>query len=390
MLHIHSTVSLCNICYRHIPAHVIEEDNLIKIVKRCKDHGEFTSVVETDVEFYYNLNHKEEIQEFNRLLFEVTDRCQLNCPHCYHLPDNKSTDKPISQVLEQLNSFPMPCVPMMAGAEPTLRKDFIELTGELYKKFKNFDLLTNGIKFSNLSFAEKAYDAGLRKMCVGLNHWSYQGKAVHKKQLQAIKNVLDIGYYLPYVGYTLESLDHLPEVLEEIDKLKNSKILHFRIRCGSFIGRSSDTERSYLSSLVKEIKRLTNNTCKSIGVDDNPYHVMMKWNDATLRLIQWPDVENIDMEELNIGPWCQFYDGPITNFVHQVITRDAYVNNKLPQLDYCPEKYHFQDFRTAGNDYWKKNFNGPIKVDTLDFDFVNVNAFKEKPKVIYFAKTISV
>lgn len=387
MLHIHKTVSLCNVCYRHIPAHVIEEDNLIKLVKKCQHHGLFTSIIETDVDFYYGLQHKNEIQEFNRLLFEVTDRCQLNCPHCYHLPDNKSSDRPIHEIIQQLDSFPMPAVPMMAGAEPTLRKDFHSLVEVLFAKFKNFDLLTNGIQFANLDFAEQAFDAGLRKMCLGLNHWSYQGKKVHEKQLQAITNAIDIGYYLPYVGYTLESLDHLPEVLEEIQTLKSEKILQFRIRCGSFIGRSSDSQRSYLSKLVSEVRRLTQGACRRLDIDDNPYHVMIEWNGVILRLIQWPDVENIDMEELNIGPWCQFYDGPITNFVHQVITRDAYVNNKMPQLDLCPEKYHFKDFRTAGNDYWKKQFLQPIKVN--DLEFVN-DQIEKKAKVFYFAKTITV
>ena len=383
MLHIHNTVSLCDVCYKHIPAHVIEEDDLIKIVKQCPDHGDFKAIVEIDKDFYYNLQHIKEVKEFNQILFEVTDRCQLNCPHCYHLPDNKTVDKPIEETIKQLESFPRSCTPMMAGAEPTLRKDFVELVRQICNKnFSNFDLLTNGIKFADRDFAQEVYDAGLRKMCIGLNHWSYQGKTVHQKQLTAIKNVLDVGFYLPYVGYTLESLDHLPEVLEEINTLKTANIWQFRIRCGSFIGRSSDKQRSYLSNLVKAIREYTGQDCKLLGIDDNPYHVMMEWNGALLRLIQWPDVTNIDMEELNVGPWCQFYDGPITNFVHQVITRDAYINNKLPQLDHCPVRYHYQDPDVVGNSYWKNNFTGPVLVDTLEFTPIE----NTKPKVIILNK----
>jgi uncharacterized Fe-S cluster-containing radical SAM superfamily protein len=385
MLHIHNTVSLCNICYRHIPAHIIEEDNLIKIVKRCGEHGEFKSVVETDKKFYYSLKHTKDLEVFNQVLFEVTDKCQLKCPHCYHLPDNKKIDKPIDQIIEQLTLFPKSCVPMMAGAEPTLRTDFIELVKRVCNTdFSDFQLLSNGVKFANKDFTQKVYNAGLRKVCIGLNHWSYQGKTVHSKQLKAIDNLISAGFHLPYVGYTLESLDHLSDVLNEIDLLKDKDIWQFRIRCGSFIGRSGDQKRSYLSNLVNEIKKHTVEDCELLGLDDNTYHVMMKRKGALLRLIQWPDVTNIDMEELATGPWCQFYDGPITNFVHQVITRDAYTNNKLPQLDICPSKYQYQDPGVVGNNYWRNTFTNPITVNDVNFSLPADVIIKNKPKVIFF------
>jgi uncharacterized radical SAM superfamily Fe-S cluster-containing enzyme len=97
------------------------------MTKRCPDHGELTSVVEVDTEFYYSLNHVRDIDSFNQILFEASDRCQLSCPHCYHLPDNKITDRPILEIIEQLSSFPRDSAPMLAGAEATLRPDFVEL-----------------------------------------------------------------------------------------------------------------------------------------------------------------------------------------------------------------------------------------------------------------------
>jgi uncharacterized radical SAM superfamily Fe-S cluster-containing enzyme len=106
MLFIHNTVSLCDHCYRHIPAIVYEKDNEIRMTKRCPDHGELTSVVEIDTAFYYSLEHHREIESFNQVLFEASDRCQLDCPHCYHLPDNKVQDRPIDDVLDQLKKFP--------------------------------------------------------------------------------------------------------------------------------------------------------------------------------------------------------------------------------------------------------------------------------------------
>lgn len=369
MLLINKTISLCNHCYRHIPAVVYEDNNQILMKKNCPEHGVMDSVVEVDSVFYYGLEHKKDFTTFNQVLFEVTDRCQLSCPHCYHLPDNKVTDRPLDLVINQVNSFPTDSMPMFAGAEATLRQDFIKLCGSVFSNgFKEFSLISNGIKFADKTFTKECFDAGLKQLCFGLNHPSYQGAKIHAKQLVGLRNLLDCGYDLGYVGYTIESLDDVEDILTEIVSINNHKINHYRIRCGSFIGRSSDIQRSYLSSLVKKVESILGGAVTRGVYDDNPYHVMMEWGDIKLRLIQWPDVTNIDMEELATGPWCEFVDGPITNFVHQVIIRDAVKNNNLPLIDLAPKKYHYRRITEEfNNDHWRHHWQGPIQFTEFDW-----------------------
>ena len=382
MLFIHNTVSLCDHCYRHVPAIVYEKDNQILMTKKCTEHGELTSVVEIDTEFYYGLEHHRDIESFNQILFEASDRCQLSCPHCYHLPDNKITDRPISEIIEQLSIFPKDGAPMLAGAEATLRPDFIELCEEINKlDFKKFELLSNGLRFANEEWTQQVYDAGLKTMCLGLNHPSYQGETVHAKQLIGLQNMIDTGYQIGYVGYTIEDYEHLPFILNEIKSINHTSINHYRIRCGSFIGRSSDQQRGYLSKLVSLVKQHVGSEVVAYPSDDNPYHVMLQWNDIILRLIQWPDVTNIDMEELATGPWCQFYDGPVTNFVHQVITRDAYKNMSLPKLDTVPEKYQYRSMTGQHTDYWKNTWQGPVEFYHFNWDFDSI-CFTPNRKII--------
>lgn len=369
MLFIHKTISLCDHCYRHIPAVVYEDNNQILMKKCCPEHGELDSIVEVDTEFYYGLEHKKDFTSFNQVIFEVTDRCQLNCPHCYHLPDNKVTDRPLDLIIDQVKTFPSECMPMFAGAEATLRKDFIDMCSQVDELgFTEFSLLTNGIKFADREFAQQSYDAGLKQLCFGLNHHSYQGETIHAKQLVGLNNLLDIGYDIGYLGYTIESLDDVPEILEEIQRIHNPKISHYRIRCGSFIGRSLDQHRSYLSNLVKKVRSILGDDVKFGVYDDNPYHVMMEWGTIRLRLIQWPDVTNIDLEELRTGPWCNFYEGPITNFVHQVITRDAYRNNNIPAPDIVPVRYQYRPIKEEFNtDHWTHHWSGPVEFTEFDF-----------------------
>jgi hypothetical protein len=320
------------------------------------------------------------------MLFEVTDKCQLDCPHCYHLPDNNTPDRDRDNLRELFSNFPKTCYPMLAGAEPTLRKDFADLCNEVSNMhFEKFLVLTNGVRFADEEFTKAVHEAGAPSICLGLNHPDYQGAKVHAKQLRAIDNLIKYNYEINYIGYTLQSLDQLPFVLNEIktlhDKLVNKDVCHFRIRCGSFIGRSNDQERSYLSKIVKEVKSILGNEASIKIGDDNPYHVIMMWNKIMLRVIQWPDVTNIDMEELDTGPWCEFYDGPITNFVHQVITRDAYINNKLPALDLVPVKYRYAP--TNEKTHWKKDWQGPVEVTELDWEWMSPEATPVPlPKVI--------
>jgi len=384
MLFIHKTVSLCDTCYRHIPGNVVEENGQIVMKKICPEHGLMTSVVESDPEFYYSLKHFKggPLKDFMEpMLFEVTDRCQLNCPHCYHLPDNKSIDVETTEIQRLLNLFPKTCYPMLAGAEPTLRKDFVDVC-KLIKNagYEKNMVLTNGLRFSDKKFTRASAKSGLTSVCLGLNHPSYQGQKVHDKQLRAIDNLIEENLDITYIGYTMQSLDELPFILNEIkmldSKMTTNQQTHYRIRCGSFIGRSNDQHRSYLSAIVKRVKELLGDEivhCRNDntdefsikGADDNPYHVIMKWGKIIVRLIQWPDVTNIDMEELNTGPWCHFYDGPITNFVHQVITRDAFKNAGLPMLDLAPLKYRYQPY--ADKTYWRDSWSGPVAVKELDF-----------------------
>lgn len=355
MKFINQTTSLCDKCYRHIPAHVYEFDDSIVIKKTCEVHGNMFGTVEIDKDFYFGLNHKQ-FFDFNVVLFEASDRCQLNCPHCYHLPDNKVQDKSIDTIIDQVSLFPNNVHVMIAGAEPTLRPDFVEMISELKKlNFPKLEILSNGLKFANEKWTSQVFDAGASVMCFGLNHPSYQGLAVHSKQLKALEVLKHTDFEIGYVGYTIESYDHLPFILSEIKNINHKNINHFRIRCGSFIGRSSDKQRSYLSTLYKEVKRITKGNITLEPADDNPYHIMVNWDGIVLRLIQWPDVTNIDLDELSTGPWCQFYDGPITNFVHQVITRDAFKNNKLPMLDTVPEKYQYRPLDKLT--YWKEKLS---------------------------------
>ena len=360
------TISLCHLCYRHCEAERITKTDGVYLTKNCPEHGVSSFLIEPDLSFYKNLNYcKDGYTIPDGVMIEVTDKCNLNCPHCYHKPNNKITDKSIENILWQVEHrlHAEAGSVILAGAEPTARKDLSYLITELKKKLKQLKrkediaILTNGIKFSNREFTKQIAEAGITAVMIGLNHHTYQGATVHQKQLEAINNCIAEGIFVYYVGYTLESLDHMEEVLEEIQSLGH-KSWQYRIRAGSDIGRTPDEPKFYLSDHVKLIKQICDRkgwTWEKQPADDNLYHYMVNINGITHRIIQWSDPKTIDLEQLQCGPWCDFVpDRPVTNFLHQIMLRDAVINEKKILYDTVPEKYMFQpnDIVEYTNNNW--------------------------------------
>jgi MoaA/NifB/PqqE/SkfB family radical SAM enzyme len=351
------TLSLCHICYKHIPAERITKGDAVYLIKTCPEHGRMEYMVEHDVEFYNKLGYDRQGYSIPQgIMIEVTDRCNLNCPHCYHEPDNKIVDRPIDSILNQiknlksLHPFDTNAI-ILSGAEPTVRKDLPELIEAICKLIKDLDkgqqdvcILTNGVRLSDRAWVKRIAKAGAKMVMIGLNHPDYQGEKIHKKQLQGIDNCIAEGIFVYYTGYTLGSLFQMEDVLEEIQRLGN-RSWQYRIRAGSDIGRSPDEPRFFLSDHVKLIKSICEKkgwTWEKKPADDNLYHYMVNINGITHRIIQWSDPKTIDMEQLKCGPWCDFVPfKPVTNFLHQIMLRDANVNNKKPLLDTVPDRYTF-------------------------------------------------
>lgn len=380
MKFIHNTTSLCNECYRHIPGIVYEKDDKIYLVKECPVHGRMEEVVEIDTEYYYGLTRKQ-AGKFVSIMFEVTNKCQLECPHCYQLPENRSVDKPLDLLLSIADSYPDGFMPLLAGAEPSLHKDIIPMAHQLSDKFGQVRMLTNGLKFSDYDFAKELLSGYNILPAVGLNHYTYQGQKIHDKQLRGIKNIQEVGK-LDGIGYTIEDINHLPDIFKEIESLATKDLGLVRLRMGASIGRSTG-ERNYLSKTIKHLKNLLGDELISAPFEDNLYHNMFVWRGIRLRIIQWPDVRNIDLEELNNGPWATFVDGPITNYIHQVILRDAFINNNLPKYDICPSYYHLKsndEMDNPSNMYWRDNWKGPVEF--TDFDFT-VTDKRKQPTTVF-------
>lgn len=348
------TVSLCHQCHSHVPAWRYHRDGKVYMAKHCRLHGISHHMIESDYEFYSNIRYTQDNPQYNfngGVLIEVTDRCNLTCPHCYHEPDNTLTDQPIETILTSIKEWPLGQDAVhrviLSGAEPTLRKDFNQLVSEITGLNSDItvSVMTNGICFADLHYVKEAKASGLSSVNIGLNHPSYNDhKVIRRKQLAAINNAHTEGLSISYISYTMMSLDEVDFIMNEICS-NEWRSKNFRIRYGSDIGRNPGQERKFVSDIYKSIEQWCRDNDKSferiIEADNNIYHIMAKVEDKDIRIIQWCDETDIDMEELRSGPWCNFVPDGITNFLHQIIRRDVWKNQGLILPDSPPERYKF-------------------------------------------------
>jgi organic radical activating enzyme len=339
------TLSICEHCYRHVPAVRFLRDNQIWLGKTCKVHGYSEHLVEPDSEFYLNYNY--ERKALLSYFVEVTNHCNLQCPHCYQEPDNTQVDPSIDYLLGLIQSWPDNGYPVaLVGAEPTTRKDLPELISRIHNlpgKKRQIMILTNGVYMSDKDYCEKFRGIPDIMWTIGLNHPDYQGRTVRRKQMEGIRNMLDCGLRIKNVSYTLESLDQMEYCLKEIQEFGLSICEQYRIRCGANIGRFPGGPKLYLSELIKECKRISEQNNWQVTekpLHGNRAHYPLTVNGILIKIIQWPDATTLDLSEIQTEAIADILPGkPPSPLVHQVLLRDAHINKKMPLYDTIPQEY---------------------------------------------------
>jgi hypothetical protein len=331
-----------------VPAFKFQRDGKIWLGKTCKSHGYHECLVEIDSEFY--LSHEYQKRKPSSYWVDITNRCNLDCPHCYQIPDNQSKDPSLDLILNQVKSFPDDGWPIsLVGAEPTTRKDLADIIRtiqDLPGKPRMIMVVTNGINLGKYEYAKQFQGIKNLKWTIGLNHPEYNGGIIRSKQEIAIKNCVDLDLNIKNFTYTLGNLNQLSFVLEEIQKWNTLGICdNARIQVGVDIGRTPDDDELelYLSDLVKEAKKISVKENWSWEVDEingNRTHYLVKINDVVHRLIKWVDVKTIDFEETYSESYADMIPGkPMSPLLHQVILRDRSKNEGYLLFDKLPKKY---------------------------------------------------
>jgi len=159
--------------------------------------------------------HPSPIPSLRYLEFQITDRCNLRCRHCY-VGDGLHQDLPMEKILRVLKEFEeiQGLRLLLSGGEPLLHPHFWEINEILREYPFRSILLSNG----TLITKEIANKLRVHEVQVSLDgmkegHESIRGEGTFEKALQAIENLQEAN-----IRVSVATMIHRKN-LKEFDKL---------------------------------------------------------------------------------------------------------------------------------------------------------------------------
>jgi hypothetical protein len=259
-----TTQSLCPECTQLIEARIFEDAGKVVMEKHCQEHGDFRDIIYSDAKLYLKMEewtfgdnrgfsnpsvtaatrcpddcgacnmHTSHTALAN---VDLTNRCNLTCPVCFananaagylYEPDFETVRKMLRALRDQKPVANR--IVQFSGGEPTIYPRFLDVLRMAKEMgFSHLQAATNGIKFTNLEFAEQCKEAGLHTLYLQFDgvcddvYKRTRGESLWEKKLRCIENVRKAGLKIVYVPTIVKGMnehqigDILRLALEYID-----------------------------------------------------------------------------------------------------------------------------------------------------------------------------
>lgn len=229
------TKSICPECRSIIEAKIFDKNNKVYMKKKCKEHGNFSSLIFSDAKLYHRIkkynkpgkkpkkfvsqvkkncpydcgicsNHK---QHTCLGIIEITNSCNQNCKTCFadsngfNFLSIKKINEMLDILLECENNLE---VLQISGGEPTLHPKIVEILKLANSKnFKSIMLNTNGKRIANdIGFVK---DLAKIKPTIYLQFDGFDRETYMKLRGEDLREVKDKAIK------NLEKEGHLPVIL---------------------------------------------------------------------------------------------------------------------------------------------------------------------------------
>ncbi|MCE5311178.1 MAG: radical SAM protein [Acidobacteriales bacterium] len=300
------TQSLCPECLKIIEAVEFEENGKVVMEKTCPEHGEFKDTIWSDVKLYLKMEdwnfgdnrgltnptvtdakecptdcglcsmHTSHSALAN---LDLTNRCNLTCPICF--ANANASGYLYEPSLEQVKQMMLNLraqqpvagrIIQFSGGEPTIYPHFLDAVRFAKEVgFSHVQIATNGIRLTNLEFAQQCKEAGLHTLYLQLDgvsddvYMRTRGEALWEKKLKVIENCKKADLKIVFVPTVVKGLnDHqvgdiLRLALDNIEVL--SGISYQPVAFTGRIARHELEEKRYtLTDLAKDISEQTGMT----------------------------------------------------------------------------------------------------------------------------------
>ena len=267
------------------------------------------------------------------VVWNITQRCNLKCVHCYAHAKNVALDNELSLnegkvLINDLAEFGVP-VMLFSGGEPLVRKDLPELAAYAVKKGMRAVVSTNGTLITP-QIAQTLKDIGLSYVGISLDGMEeindrFRGvKGAFRLALKGIENCKKAGIKVG-LRFTINksNVGQIPEIFKLLEEMEIPRVCFYHL---VYSGRGSDLVKEDLSheesrKAVDLIMDLTkqlhdrNNFKEVLTVDnhaDGPYLYLrlLKENPERAQKV----LELLEMNEGNssgIGIGCISWNGEV-------------------------------------------------------------------------------
>jgi len=322
-----NTTSLCNVCYAEIPAVADPFSEARPVLyKVCPEHGIQRAELETDGEFYNRFSTYEHHNHYATLIINVTDRCNIKCPHCF-FPVHNQWDMELEQFQDTIKHFqPHFTSFIISGGDPTCWKYYFQASAWCREQGIVLSQLTNGVKFADPEYLDAVSDNfghdGYLCAEMSIHPDGYNSKEVKERQLDALRLIRAKGLKLSCI---MMNLDPPNASMYETNRLVLECLRFmqewqdvtetFRLRPICFGWASSKKPVILLSQLVKSLQRMTFELDLPMAYSktkdtDNIYNQNFRIGGMdVVTVCAAPTVENIDLGYLHRGPWMLAKDG---------------------------------------------------------------------------------
>jgi uncharacterized radical SAM superfamily Fe-S cluster-containing enzyme len=304
------TYSICNECYKKIPARIHFEDDVVKMRKICCSTIQ-EEIMEKSIPFYETLFRTPYTNILgNTCVIPITYGCNISCKACYCKLKNRELNT--EEVIGISNFSPTWIMKfMLTGGEPTTHTKFLDIVSNL-----DCGIITNGIKFADINFLKdfskfKVYSDQMNNEIAIMFSLNTIDSPGYEKKLEAIENVRRLGLKLYMVCATISDLEEIPGVLSEFNKIKDV-VSRFKIRSVFNIGETTGYKHIYLSEMAKCVCEHSNIFRFLENMNSNTYLMNTKCDDIHLILVKCPDKTTIDL--CNIGPTGPFQYTDLNTF----------------------------------------------------------------------------
>ena len=270
--------------------------------KTCDVHGDFTAIVEKDIQHFSNFYQFGSLGNNNTIILHIHDGCNMKCSWCYY-PMGKEKMYPFDHY-NSLLWYPYGGFNLLfSGGEPTERPDYFDFNKEAFIAGWNAASITNMINIGDKEFFKDTMNpmfvqGGVYKFAMSMMHPKNYSEDILKAKMQALENIEKAGLQAMCVMFSIQSLDELDYIREFYDKTKHLyTMLRIRTMFRNWNNKNNDNH-IYLSELHNAFNEKFGDLMpvQSQEVEkSNMYCLYMKMDEGiNVSLSSAPTVENVD------------------------------------------------------------------------------------------------